>query len=264
MSARPELVLFDAVGTLIEPVPSAGEVYRDCARRFGYDRDDPDQPDRILELRELAISLGHQPNEQTDDSLESFEYERDLILAMHDVAITLRMDREGQTDEAFEFECWRQVVRNYFEDRSHAEADEMFVELWQHFARASNWRLFPDVEPTIAELKRRGYRLGIASNFDGRLLEICRDLPPLDTLDPIFVSSQVGWSKPYPNFYAEIERITQLPPERIFMVGDDCGSDQVFPRGRGWQACWLCRIAESSTAGTNIRSLTEILDQLPG
>lgn len=37
---RPELILFDAVGTLLKPVPSAGEVYRDYARQFDTQDDD--------------------------------------------------------------------------------------------------------------------------------------------------------------------------------------------------------------------------------
>lgn len=263
MSGRPvDLVLFDAVGTLIEPVPSAGEVYRDCARRFGCDLGKLVRQNRTLELRELANSFGHNTGGDTDERLEQFDYQRRLTLAMRDVAVTLRLQREMQTDEAFEYDCWRQVVREYFNDYSHAEADQMFVELWQHFGTASNWQLFPDVAPTIAELKRRGYQVGIASNFDERLITICRGHLALADVDPVFVSSQLGWSKPAFAFYRQIEQITGISPQRILFVGDDYDNDVLAPAQLGWQTRWLCRSSSTAEPG-QIRSLLEILDQLP-
>jgi HAD superfamily hydrolase (TIGR01549 family) len=262
MSDRPvALVLFDAVGTLIEPAPPAGEVYRDCARRFGCDVPELDRQSRILELRELARSLEHHDG-GTDEHLERFEYTRRLILAMHQVAVTLRLARDLETDEAFEYECWQQVVRSYFADRSRAEADQMFGELWQHFAAASNWRLFPDAAPTIAELQRRGFPIGIASNFDERLITICRGHPALADINPIFVSSQLGWSKPAAGFYQQIERRTGILPEKILLIGDDCDSDYLAPRRLGWQTRWLCRNS-AEAAPDQIRSLGEILSELP-
>ena len=181
---------------------------------------------------------------------------------MHDVAVTMRLDRDLQTDEAFEYACWRQVVREFFNDRSHAEADQMFVELWQHFGTPSNWRLFPDAAPTIAELKRRGYQVGIASNFDERLITICQGHLALADVSPIFVSSQVGWSKPAAGFYRQIERLTGIPAQQILLVGDDYDNDVLAPAELGWQTRWLCR-SSNTAEPSQIRSLAEILAQLP-
>ena len=124
------------------------------------------------------------------------------------------------------------------------------------------WRVFPDVADTVAELNRRGYRTGIASNFDQRLLKICRHKEALAALDPVFVSSGLGWSKPAFEFYREIERATQLAPERILLVGDDFEKDVEVPRHCGWQARWLVRPLASE--GDHIQSLTELMELLPG
>ncbi len=228
MDPRPELILFDAVGTLIEPMPSAGEIYRDFGRRYDCARSD-------------------------------FNHDARLLLAMRQVAISMRQQRDLQTDEAFEYECWRQVVREVFEERSHSEADQLFADLWEHFSLPQHWRLFPDVEPTFAALRHRGYRLGIASNFDGRLRGVCLALPPLHQVDHLFISSQVGWSKPAAGFYQAIEHISQVAPQRILLVGDDCDSDHLAPRGHGWQTRWLRRNSEKSATGDWILSLEELL-----
>lgn len=229
MNPRPDLVLFDAVGTLIEPVPSAGDVYRQFGRQFGCENVD-------------------------------YDYQLALISAMREVEVENR-HRSGRMDEAFEYECWRQVVRQVF--NTSVDADKLFVALWQYFAEPKHWKLFPDVVPTINELMRRGYRLGIASNFDARLLRICRELPPLDVLDPIFVSSQVGWAKPARSFYTEIERVMQLSSERILIVGDNLIHDYHVPKYCGWQAQWLKRNGEAAKSGEWIPSLAELLDLLP-
>lgn len=234
MTARSvELVLFDAVGTLIEPVPAAGVVYRDYARRF--------LPGTI-------------DDEHRDDH-------RQFLLAMKQITDTLRRDRQGRTDEAFEYEFWRQVVRIYFADYSLSDVDQLFDELWRHFAIASHWRVFPDVPPTISELQRRGYRVGIASNFDARLLEVCQGHPVLAGIDAVFISSQLGWVKPAPGFYEQIERTTGLSPERILLVGDDYENDVQAPRHRGWRACWLRRTSRTQDEPA-LRSLTDLLDLL--
>lgn len=137
----------------------------------------------------------------------------------------------------------------------------IFPALWQHFAEPQHWRLFDDVQPTIEGLLERDYRLGIASNFDQRLLSICRGHEGLAALDPIFISSQVGWSKPSPQFYRQIETITGLAPEQIMFVGDDWENDVNAPRNLGWQTRWLIR-RETVPGVDQVGKLTDLLTEL--
>lgn len=232
MSARPELVLFDAVGTLIYPDPPAIDVYFAASQEIrGYD------------ISRGEISLRFQE-------------------ALKQSYLLQATDRKGETNEIFEMERWLAIVRSVFREVDEVRTTMLFNGLWQKFAEPAAWRVFPDVAETVAELNRRGYRTGIASNFDQRLLKICRDKEELATLDPIFVSSGLGWSKPALEFYRAIERSTQLSPERILIVGDDFEKDVEVPRHYGWQARWLVRTLASQN--DHIHTLTELLDQLPG
>src|SRR5205823_3691320 len=85
-----------------------------------------------------------------------------------------------------------------------ANSDTLFDSLWQHFAAPASWRIYDDVA-ALAELRRRGYRIGIASNFDSRLLAIAAAYPPLAICDAIFVSSSVGFTKPDRRFFRAVE-----------------------------------------------------------
>ena len=41
--------------------------------------------------------------------------------------------------------------------------------LYSDFSGAENWEVFPDVLPTLEEMKAAGVSLGAVSNFDDRL-----------------------------------------------------------------------------------------------
>jgi putative hydrolase of the HAD superfamily len=227
------LVLFDAVGTLIYPEPSVVVVYQAIGVKHGLE----------LAAAELRVRFRS---------------------SLQNANLRLRAERwNWQTDEPREFEYWRTVVRDVFAELSPAAAEAAFQELWQHFSRVEHWRVFDDVAPTLAVLRDRGFRCGIASNFDERLRGICTSHPVLASLDPLFVSSGVGWSKPAAGFYAAIEQRTGLLPEQILLVGDDRENDVTAPQQRGWQARWLDR-RRSAPTDEALASLTDLLDELPG
>jgi putative hydrolase of the HAD superfamily len=231
-TAHVELILFDAVGTLIEPNPPAVEVYH-------------------------RVGCSFRGNEL---SLEMIR-DRFAMAFQHSARLTA-IDRGGRTSEELELERWRTIVGEVFVEAGPVIAELCFTQLWRHFAEPGNWCVFPDVALTITELRGRGYRVGIASNFDQRLLTICRANDRLNEIDQVFISSQLGWSKPAHEFYGEIESICGLKPEQILLVGDDYENDVAAPQSRGWQARWLNRRA-TTLQPNYLRSLTELLTELP-
>jgi len=48
--------------------------------------------------------------------------------------------------------------------------DEMYEELYNHFATANAWEVFPEARQVVSELKQRGVKIGVLSNFDVRLV----------------------------------------------------------------------------------------------
>jgi putative hydrolase of the HAD superfamily len=162
----------------------------------------------------------------------------------------------GLTDEARELRRWRTIVGEVFDDVQDSEA--VFSELWEHFAQPRHWRLFDDVAETWQALTGRGFKLGIASNFDGRLHEVCAGLAPLDRCECLFVSSELGARKPSPDFFTHIENRLRVAAATILLVGDDWSNDYLAAHAAGWQAVFLDRGDDERAGADSIRSLAEL------
>ena len=134
---------------------------------------------------------------------------------------------------------WRQLVFDVLE----TDCEAIFDDLWTHFAEPSHWRLYDDVATAWKTLAARGYRLAIASNFDARLLGIVDSLPPINTAEHVFVSSQLGHRKPGNDFFRSVESKLGKSRERLLMVGDSVEADYMGAKKAGWHAVLLDRSA---------------------
>lgn len=222
-------VLLDAVGTLIHVRPSVAEAYWQVGSRHGS---------------QLAVN----------DIRSRFET---AFARNHD---------GGATCEDRERERWRTIVCEVLSDLSHA-GEIPFQELWELFAQPEQWSLFPDVDPVWQQLKTQGFQIGIASNFDSRLRPICDALPPLHRADFCFVSSEVGFPKPHPEFYRRVQQALGASSSEILLVGDSFSNDVEGARQAGWQAIHLERNPMGKTGSVtheSISSLMELLDWLEG
>jgi putative hydrolase of the HAD superfamily len=131
-------------------------------------------------------------------------------------------------------ERWRGIVEDVF---AHAPAsDAIFADLWEHFARPESWRPLPEGVRLIEDAKRSGAVVALASNFDERLLEIARVVEPLTLADHVFASSELGWRKPAPEFFREVERRLGRAADELVLIGDDPALDIEAARRAGWQA----------------------------
>ncbi len=231
MPVKISALLFDAVGTLIRPQPSVGAAYAQAAERHG------------LKVDEAQVASRFRQAFATQETLD-----RQLA---------------DRTSPQREYDRWRAIVAEVF--FGAPQADAIFRDLWDHFADPAHWRLFPDAAPAWSRFSGTRITLGLASNFDSRLAGICAQVEPLSTCKNLFVSSELGWRKPSPAFFTEIERQLGLAPEQIMLVGDDWTNDYQAARSAGWQAVWLVRdaVAGEVTAPPNsgaerINSLDEL------
>jgi putative hydrolase of the HAD superfamily len=220
-------ILFDAVGTLLYPDPPVAEVYHAIARQFGSQLGPSEIRERFVAQLATEFSRG--------DTL-----------------------RGPPTSESGEYQRWRRIVAAVLHDLPNA-GGQPFELLWRHFAQPSSWQLFADVPRTLATLDRRGFRLGIASNFDGRLHAIVRALPELAVSQRTFVSSEIGFSKPDPRFFAAVTAQLAARPEQILLVGDDRRNDFEGAIAAGWQAVLIEReLAVSGTHGESVSTLADL------
>lgn len=217
--AEVQAIFFDAVGTLIFPDPAAAEVYAEIGRRHGS---------------RLSV---------------------DVVRTRFAAAFAREeaLDRAGrlQTSEDRERLRWQNIVVQVLDDVTDAAA--CFHELYEHFARPNAWHVDPNAALVMKKLKRRGYILGLASNYDHRLRAVVAGLPALADLQHLVISSEVGWRKPAPEFFAALCREVSLPPGSVLYVGDDPINDYQGARDFGMAAL----IVSSSHPGGALRRIAE-------
>jgi putative hydrolase of the HAD superfamily len=217
-------VFFDAVGTLIFPEPSAATIYAAVGQRHGSRLSAADIAPRFAATFRRQEAL-------------------DEILGW-------------RTSEEREVERWRTIVSEVLDDVRDAEA--CFRELFEHFRRPSAWRVADDAAATLQTLAGQGPVLGLASNYDGRLRDVVAGLPVLAPIRHLAISSEIGWRKPAPQFFAALARFVGLPSDRLVLVGDDRVNDYEGARAAGLAAILVDREGKHPTA-TCIAQLSELI-----
>ncbi|MFQ5882394.1 MAG: HAD-IA family hydrolase [Candidatus Methylomirabilales bacterium] len=107
--------------------------------------------------------------------------------------------------------------------------------------RQGLWRggAIQGAKDVLAELRTRGYLLGVISNADGRLEAILKEEALAEHLSVIVDSHVVGLEKPDPRiFRLALERIGVAPEEAVY-VGDFYRLDVIGARGAGLHAILL-------------------------
>jgi putative hydrolase of the HAD superfamily len=218
-------VVFDAVGTVIHPDPPAVVIYSEVAKRLGS-RVAPDEiPARFRR------AFGQQE-------------EIDRLAGL-------------QTSEEREVQRWRLIVTQVLDDIADTEA--CFRELFDHFSSPSAWRCEAEIGLVLEELVSRGYALGLASNYDRRLRRVVAGLPMLARLERLIISSEVGWRKPAPEFFAAVAEIFGLPGSQILYVGDDLANDYEGARSAGLHAQLYDPPSAAPAGASRVQRLTDLL-----
>src|SRR5262249_10534703 len=125
------------------------------------------------------------------------------------------VDAGLRTSEDRELRRWRTVVANVLDDVT--DPDACFHELYQHFSLPEAWRCDPDAPAVLEALAGHGLVLGVASNYDRRLRRVAAGIPALRRLEHLVISSEVGWRKPAPEFFAAVSRSAALPERHILL-----------------------------------------------
>ena len=221
-------IVFDAVGTLIDPNPSVAVAYHAVGSRYGSRLDVAEVGNRFRSAFRRSEQDGF-PGGPT---------------------------QQWVTSDVIEEARWRWIVGEVFPDVTDPE--RCFQELWDHFAQPSSWVCFPDVGDSLNQLIAGGYRLALASNFDRRLHSVCEAIPQLNGIEQCIVSATVGLRKPAPGFYSAVLQACDCAPDEILMVGDNHDYDVLAPRSAGFRALHLDRNAAQGAPG-QLRSLPELL-----
>jgi len=233
MSQPIRVVFFDAAETLFHVNGSVADIYLRHAVQFGY------QP------RPESIRL----------ITEAFRR------AFHDAPPPVFAATESAQIKQSERLWWFDVVHNVFYRVGMFERfDEFFEHVFDVFADPASWKLFPDVLPTLGQLRSLGLELGIVSNFDSRLFNVLRGLSIADLFDTITISSLAHAAKPSPKIFELALEQHAVEPGEAMHVGDSVRDDVEGATKAGLRAVLLTRQEKQAPPDVQtIRALDELV-----
>jgi HAD superfamily hydrolase (TIGR01549 family) len=91
----------------------------------------------------------------------------------------------------------------------------------------------------LAELKGRGFELGVVSNGCGNVENLCADFGYIPFLSVIVDSRRIGVSKPDPAIFVHAAEKLGRSPAEIMMVGDSFDRDVRPAKQIGMKTAWL-------------------------
>jgi putative hydrolase of the HAD superfamily len=208
LEAMLHAVVFDVDFTLARPGPDLGpEGYRELGRRYGLELD----PARYEEARAAALAeVTRHPELDHDEEIWVLFTER----------IMVGMGGSGNTYGAA-------------------------VEMERRWAHSAHFELYEDAVPVLADLRRRGLKIGLLSNSSRNLGEFV--LHHGLVADAVLTSHAHGKTKPHESIFRALLALLEVEPGHAAMVGDTLHEDIEGARAVGMHAVLVdrdCRYPE--------------------
>ena len=203
VSSETRAVFFDVGGTLLRADPPVAEVFARVAGELGHD----------LTVRDV------EPHMVALDAYYEQEYLRDGdFWCSHERAVQIWLDMYALLCHSCGF---------------GEDSQRVSEAVYRAYLDPACWSLYDDVEACLKGLKRRGFRLGVISNWDASLTNLLRGLAVLPYFDTVIASAEVGCRKPSSAiFEIALERMA-VAPARAVHVGDLPEADGDGARGAG-------------------------------
>jgi putative hydrolase of the HAD superfamily len=211
---RPQVIFFDAVGTLFGVRGSVGEVYGNLAQRYGVKVDFKLLNQtfyRSFKASSPCAFLGAKPEE-----VPQLEYQWWSTIA------TQTFQQAGVFDQFQDFPAF-------------------FSEVYAHFATEEPWILYSDVIPTLEKLKTLSISLGILSNFDSRLYRVIKALDLADYFSSVTISTEVGVAKPNSKIFKVALDKHHCSADMAWHIGDSVKEDYEAAKAAGLRGVLLNR-----------------------
>jgi HAD superfamily hydrolase (TIGR01509 family) len=136
--------------------------------------------------------------------------------------------RRGEVPRKIDHYFWGEYLGDLMRRVKVPQAEHLRVmrRLADRFRDITVWsRIFEDTSPYLAELRRRGYYLGVISNSIGTMEEQLTRLGLAEHFSTIIDSAVVGVEKPHPEIFAmALARAGVQAAEAVF-VGDTYATD---------------------------------------
>lgn len=212
-------IFFDAGHTLLEAHPPSHKVY--CA--FCKQRGIEVSPEEMLEVMKRVWNEQFLPRISEDS-------------------------HNHETDDEDDKRMWTEFCREVFQEVGFKDGVKPVVEkIYQFYATAQAWRLYPEVREVIATLREKGLFVGVISNWNSALPQIFIDLGISSHLDLIVTSAIEGVKKPSPLIFQRALLQAHSSPEETLYIGDTYSVDVLGAQKAGIQAILLDRSISTSS-----------------
>lgn len=213
-----DVVFFDVGNTLLKPHPSMGEVCRHVLERFGYTA--------------------------TDDELR-----KGLLIADRYYEFRYWTDDTFWANEKDASAMWGEMYALMLEEIG-VDGDRSAIgrAIYDYFGHGDRWRTYPDVVPVFERLIEEGYRLGLISNWDARLANLCFDMGLDRYLETVVSSATIGKIKPDPHIFEIACERLGVPPPKAVHVGDHYYADILGARSVGISPVMIDRFSSGQAA----------------
>jgi putative hydrolase of the HAD superfamily len=195
---KPQVIFFDAMGTLFGLRESVGEIYAAIAASFGV----------TVDISALNTAF-----------LDTFRASPPLAFGESDLSKL----------QPLEFDWWQVIASQSFEKIGALEQFEDFTAyfqlLYDHFATAQPWFIYEDVIPCLNYWQNQGVELGIISNFDSRLHHLLVALELENYFQSVTLSSASQTAKPETPIFEQALAKHQSQPHQAWHIGDSFYED---------------------------------------
>ena len=220
-------MLFDVGATLVDPHPSARELVL-----------------RVLQAHGLKVGAADLAQAEP--------------VAWKAVAHLMPFQRYGQ-EESRAF--WDAFYRALLESLGQADNDRLRSALYEEFQRLENWRLYSDAVPVLEELRGRGYRLGVVSNWEEWLEDMLLAMDVHRLFDVILASGPFGRAKPHPSIFRRALEMVGVEASEAVHVGDSLRDDIEGARAAGLRAILIDR--HGRHPNVEVERITGLAELLP-
>jgi HAD superfamily hydrolase (TIGR01549 family) len=209
---RYRLVCLDAGFTCLSPVRSLSDALRGVLAQHGHEVSD-EELHRAWEVANRWFSE---------------DYHRSL--------------NDTWADDALIDATWRKyhavvLAELGLEDLHHRLIDTILAAQYA----PDSWELYPDVRPTVSELRAAGLKLGIVSDWGSNLLPIVDGLGLAAEMDFVLASGAVRLSKRDPAIFWLAAERAGVDPGEALMVGDTISADVEVAQAAGMDGILLRR-----------------------
>jgi len=218
-------IFFDCGGTLFYVEPPANEVWARSCRELGLIVTKKDLDEH--ESAFDAYDRAHFPIEDEGRYFEEFH-----IFAMNLLGFKITCEDAGAMQEYFNMNL--NVIK------------------------------FPEVDETLAGLKKKGMRLAVISNAFPNQRQKLRGLDIEGYFEDIILSSEVGFPKPDRRIFEVALAKLGVAPEESLYVGDSYEKDIIGAKNAGMKTVLVDRLKESLGGCEKVETLLGVIDKIDG